>query len=46
MKFPMQASKQGVSVTIGQVEKDGRSFFRVLHRKQGKRQPAWRTTLV
>jgi integrase len=41
-EFPIQIAKQGVSVTIGKVEKDGRPFFRVLYREQGKRKQAWR----
>ncbi|MGA2867701.1 MAG: hypothetical protein ABSF34_00880 [Verrucomicrobiota bacterium] len=41
MEFPMQVSKQGVSVIIGRVEKDGPSFFRVLYGEQGKRKQAW-----
>lgn len=41
-EFPIQIAKQGVSDTIGKVEKDGRPFFRVLYREQGKRKQAWR----
>jgi hypothetical protein len=37
MTFPLKVTKQGVSVTIGRVEKGGRDFFRVLYREQGKR---------
>lgn len=40
----MQVVKLGVSITIGKVEKDGRSFFRVPYREQGKRKQAWRDT--
>ena len=40
--FPHKVTKQGVSVTIGRVEKDGQNFFRVLYREQGKRKQAWR----
>jgi integrase len=42
--FPHKVTKQGVSVTIGRVEKDGQNFFRVLYREQGKRKQAWRST--
>ncbi|MEI6194316.1 MAG: site-specific integrase [Verrucomicrobiota bacterium] len=42
--FPHKVTKQGVSVTIGRVEKDGQNFFRVLFREQGKRKQAWRST--
>jgi len=42
--FPFKVTKQGVSVTIGTVEKDGRQLFRVLYRDQGKRKQAWRST--
>ena len=38
----MQVEKKGVSVTIGQVVKDGRRFYRVFYREQGKRKQAWR----
>ena len=42
--FPFKVTKQGVSVTIGVVQKGGRDFFRVLYREQGKRKQAWRST--
>ena len=42
--FPLKVSKQGVSVTIGLVEKNGQKIFRVLYREQGKRKQAWRST--
>jgi hemoglobin-like flavoprotein len=42
--FPLRASKEGVSVTIGLVEKNGQKIFRVLYREQGKRKQAWRNT--
>jgi len=42
--FPLRVSKEGVSVTIGLVEKNGHKIFRVLYREQGKRKQAWRTT--
>ena len=42
--FPHKVTKQGISVTIGRVEKDGQNFFRVLYREQGKRKQAWRST--
>src|SRR5271166_4357794 len=42
--LPHRVTKQGVSVTIGSVTKDGREFFRVLYRTQGKRKQAWRST--
>ena len=42
--FPLRVSKEGVSVTIGLVEKNGQKIFRVLYREQGKRKQAWRTT--
>jgi len=42
--FPHKVTRQGVSVTIGRVEKDGQNFFRVLYREQGKRKQAWRST--
>jgi integrase len=42
--FPHKVTHQGVSVTIGRVEKDGQNFFRVLYREQGKRKQAWRST--
>ncbi len=42
--FPHKVTRQGVSVTIGHVEKDGQNFFRVLYREQGKRKQAWRST--
>ena len=42
--FPLRVSKQGVSVTIGLVEKNGQKIFRVLYREQGKRKQAWRST--
>jgi integrase len=42
--FPHKVTKQGVSVTIGRVKKDGQKFFRVLYREQGKRKQAWRST--
>jgi integrase len=42
--FPHRVTRQGVSVTIGRVEKDGQNFFRVLYREQGKRKQAWRST--
>lgn len=42
--FPHKVTKQGVSVTIGLVQKGGRDFFRVLYRDQGKRKQAWRST--
>ena len=42
--FPHKVTKQGVSVTIGRVDKDGQTFFRVLYREQGKRKQAWRST--
>ena len=45
MTFPLRVTKQGVSVTIGRVQKDGRDFFRVLYREQGKRKQAWRSTI-
>lgn len=44
--FPYKVTKQGVSVTIGRVKKDGQIFFRVLFREQGKRKQAWRSTFV
>ncbi len=44
--FPHRITKQGVSVTIGRVEKDGQRFFRVLYRQQGKRKQAWRSTFA
>jgi hypothetical protein len=42
--FPHKVTKQGISVTIGRVEKDGQNFFRVLYREQGKRKQAWRSS--
>ena len=42
--FPHKVTRQGVSVTIGRVKKDGQNFFRVLYREQGKRKQAWRST--
>ena len=42
--FPHKVSRQGVSVTIGLVEKNGQKIFRVLYREQGKRKQAWRST--
>ena len=42
--FPYKVSNQGVSVTIGLVEKNGQQIFRVLYSEQGKRKQAWRTT--
>jgi integrase len=42
--FPYRVTKQGVSVTIGRLEKGGQQFFRVLYREQGKRKQAWRST--
>ena len=42
--FPHKVTRQGVSVTVGRVEKDGQNFFRVLYREQGKRKQAWRST--
>jgi hypothetical protein len=42
--FPHKVTKQGVSVNIGRVEKDGQNFFRVLYREQGKRKQAWRSS--
>jgi integrase len=42
--FPKKITTQGVSVTIGRVQKGGRDFFRVLYREQGKRKQAWRST--
>jgi len=44
MQFPMQVTRKGVSVTIGELEKNGRQFYRVLYREQGKRKQAWRAT--
>jgi integrase len=41
--FPLKVTKQGVSVTIGRVKKNGRLLFRVLYRQQGKRKQAWRS---
>jgi len=42
--FPHRITKQGVSVTIGRVEKNGSQLFRVLFREQGKRKQVWRST--
>jgi len=44
MTFPHRVTKQGVSVTIGRVEKGGQQFFRVLYRQQGKQKQVWRST--
>jgi len=42
--IPHKVTRQGVSITIGRVEKDGQNFLRVLYREQGKRKQAWRSS--
>lgn len=42
--FPHKITRQGVSVTIGRVEKHGKQLFRVLYSEQGKRKQVWRSS--